>query len=168
MKENIAIIGAGLGGISTAARLAKLNYNVTVYEKNNLPGGVCQNIYIDNARFDQGPTMLIMKEYIEELFDFLDKPLNIKLNKCNDNCHVYFDDNSVYNLNQPQSPFPTGAQESSMMDENKIPLPFIVVNTSSKAVIQCEMNADRTEVMFDFNMPFEINDDNEILKRLGL
>ena len=79
-----------------------------------------------------------------------------------------FDDNSAYNLNQPQSPFPTGTQESSMMDENKIPLPFIVVNTSSKAVIQCEMNADRTEVMFDFNMPFEINDDNEILKRLGL
>ena len=98
MKENIAIIGAGLGGISTAARLAKLNYNVTVYEKNNLPGGVCQNIYIDNARFDQGPTMLIMKEYIEELFDFLDKPLNIKLNKCNDNCHVYFDDNSVFKM----------------------------------------------------------------------
>lgn len=47
-------------------------------------------------------------------------------------------------------------------------LPFIVVNTSSNAVIQCEMNADRTDVMFDFSMPFEINDDIEILKRLGL
>merc|ERR1711957_781045 len=34
--------------------------------------------------------------------------------------------------------------------------------------IQCEMNHDKTDVMFDFNMPFEINDDNEILKRLGL
>merc|ERR1712151_442901 len=30
------------------------------------------------------------------------------------------------------------------------------------------MNADRTDVMFDFSMPFEINDDIEILKRLGL
>ncbi len=55
----------------------------------------------------------------------------------------------------------------SDLDE-KIPLPFIVVNTSEKAVIQCEMNREKTDVMFDFNMPFEINDDNEILKRLGL
>jgi len=49
-----------------------------------------------------------------------------------------------------------------------IPLPFIVVNTSNDAVIQCEMAPDRSDVMFDFSMPFEINDDNEILKRIGL
>ena len=52
--------------------------------------------------------------------------------------------------------------------EEKIPLPFIVVNTHSSAVIQCEMSPDRTDVMFDFSMPFEINDDNTILKRLGM
>lgn len=52
--------------------------------------------------------------------------------------------------------------------DNKIPLPFIVVNTSSSAVIQCNMSRDLTDVMFDFSMPFEINDDNTILKRLGL
>mmetsp|Transcript_11490 Transcript_11490/g.25758 ORF Transcript_11490/g.25758 Transcript_11490/m.25758 type:complete len:503 (+) Transcript_11490:95-1603(+) len=49
-----------------------------------------------------------------------------------------------------------------------VPLPFIVVNTSSQAVIKCDMNPDRTDVMFDFSLPFEINDDNEILKRLQL
>jgi len=52
--------------------------------------------------------------------------------------------------------------------DNKIPLPFIVVNTNSNAVIQCNMSRDLTDVMFDFNMPFEINDDNTILKRLGM
>lgn len=50
----------------------------------------------------------------------------------------------------------------------KIPLPFIVVNTSSAAVIQCNMSRDLTDVMFDFTLPFEINDDNSILKRLKL
>jgi hypothetical protein len=53
-------------------------------------------------------------------------------------------------------------------EAEKIDLPFIVVNTADNAVIQCEMNTDKTEVMFDFSQPFEINDDNEILKRLGL
>lgn len=53
-------------------------------------------------------------------------------------------------------------------EDEKIPLPFLVVNTAENAVIQCEMNPDKTDVVFDFSMPFEINDDNEILKRLGL
>jgi transcription factor Dp-1 len=55
------------------------------------------------------------------------------------------------------------------VDENeKIPLPFIIVNTDSTAVVQCEMCPRRTNVNFDFSLPFEINDDNEILKRLGM
>jgi hypothetical protein len=58
--------------------------------------------------------------------------------------------------------------DEKSQEEDKIALPFIVVNTAENAVIQCEMNHDKTDVMFDFNMPFEINDDNEILKRLGL
>lgn len=52
--------------------------------------------------------------------------------------------------------------------DNRIPLPFIIVNTHSSAVIQCNMSRDLTDVMFDFSMPFEINDDNTILKRLGM
>lgn len=59
-------------------------------------------------------------------------------------------------------------QSASQEEGEKIPLPFIVVNTHSSAVIQCEMSPDRTDVMFDFSMPFEINDDNTILKRLGM
>jgi transcription factor Dp-1 len=54
------------------------------------------------------------------------------------------------------------------MSEEKIPLPFIVVNTHNSAVIQCDMSRDRTDVMFDFSMPFEINDDNTILKKMGM
>ena len=50
----------------------------------------------------------------------------------------------------------------------KVQLPFIVVNTSNSAVIKCEMDAKRTGVKFDFSLPFEINDENEILKRMQL
>lgn len=53
-------------------------------------------------------------------------------------------------------------------DQEKIPLPFLVVNTNNASVIQCEMNTHKTNVMFDFTMPFEINDDNYILKKMGL
>jgi hypothetical protein len=59
-------------------------------------------------------------------------------------------------------------QKGGIGNVEKIPLPLIVVNTSSKAVVQCEMSPDRTNVNFDFSLPFEINDDNQILKRLGM
>jgi transcription factor Dp-1 len=59
-------------------------------------------------------------------------------------------------------------EEEEPKPDNKIPLPFIVVNTHSSAVIQCNMSRDLTDVMFEFSTPFEINDDNTILKRLGM
>jgi len=54
------------------------------------------------------------------------------------------------------------------MSDEKIPMPFVVVNTHSSAVIQCDMSRDRTDVMFEFSMPFEINDDNTILKKMRM
>lgn len=53
-------------------------------------------------------------------------------------------------------------------NDHKIQLPFIVVNTQSSATIECHMSRDQTDVMLDFSAPFEINDDNTILKRLGM
>mmetsp|Transcript_26558 Transcript_26558/g.61152 ORF Transcript_26558/g.61152 Transcript_26558/m.61152 type:complete len:248 (-) Transcript_26558:1027-1770(-) len=60
------------------------------------------------------------------------------------------------------------AVDHRMTDQEKIPLPFIVVNTSSQAVVQCNMGPDRSDVLFTFSEPFEINDDIEILERMSL
>ncbi|KAI8427804.1 hypothetical protein MSG28_002202 [Choristoneura fumiferana] len=49
-----------------------------------------------------------------------------------------------------------------------IHLPFIVVNTSDKALIDCSISNDKTEYMFHFNKRFQIHDDIDILKRMGL
>jgi len=61
-----------------------------------------------------------------------------------------------------------GDTKGDSASEEKIHLPFIVVNTSKNTIIQCEMGTDRTDVFFNFSEPFEINDDNEILRRLGM
>jgi phytoene dehydrogenase-like protein len=41
--KNVVIIGSGIGGLSTGIILALLNYNVTVVEKNPLPGGLMRS-----------------------------------------------------------------------------------------------------------------------------
>jgi len=52
--------------------------------------------------------------------------------------------------------------------DNRISLPFIVVNTRKETVIDCEMAEDRQEIFFNFSAPFEIHDDSETLKRMEM
>uniref|UniRef100_A0AAQ4PWG5 Transcription factor n=1 Tax=Gasterosteus aculeatus aculeatus TaxID=481459 RepID=A0AAQ4PWG5_GASAC len=49
-----------------------------------------------------------------------------------------------------------------------IHLPFIIVNTSKKTVIDCSISNDKFEYLFNFDSMFEIHDDIEVLKRMGM
>ena len=64
-KPTALVIGAGIGGIATAGRLARNGYSVTVLEKNSTPGGRCNQIIQDGHRFDIGPTLFLMPEISE-------------------------------------------------------------------------------------------------------
>ena len=57
---------------------------------------------------------------------------------------------------------------SSENDDDKISLPFVVVNTPSRTKIQCEVTPDRMDVIFELDERFEMNDDRGVLKILGL
>ena len=47
MKQKIAIIGAGITGLSIAKYLSKKNYDITIYEKKSEIGGVMRDILED-------------------------------------------------------------------------------------------------------------------------
>ncbi len=66
--KNVAIIGAGAGGIATAIKLAQNGYRVTVYEKNASPGGRCGQLIRDGHRFDLGATIFLMPSIYREVF----------------------------------------------------------------------------------------------------
>ena len=70
MKKSIVIVGAGLGGLATACRLARLGYRVTVVEQNNQVGGKASELRIDEFRFDRGPSFMTMIEVFVDLFNF--------------------------------------------------------------------------------------------------
>ena len=52
-KKKAIVVGAGVGGTATAARLAHAGLDVEVYEKNAFSGGRCSLIHHDGYRFDQ-------------------------------------------------------------------------------------------------------------------
>ncbi|KAI9351084.1 hypothetical protein DFJ73DRAFT_776571 [Zopfochytrium polystomum] len=70
-RQHILIIGAGVGGVSTAALLARAGHRVTVLEKNPFSGGRCSTIARGGFRFDQGPSLFLMPPSFRALFDEL-------------------------------------------------------------------------------------------------
>ena len=93
-KSQAIVIGAGIGGIATAARLAKNGFDVTVLEKNDKSGGRCNQIVKDGHRFDIGPTLFLMPEIWEETFASLGEKMSdhIDLRRIDPTYKVHFDD----------------------------------------------------------------------------
>jgi phytoene desaturase len=75
MSKSVLIVGAGIGGLTTALRLAKKGYKVTVIEKNSQPGGRLNQIKKDGFTFDTGPSFFSMTYE----FDEFARDCNIKL-----------------------------------------------------------------------------------------
>lgn len=69
MKKNVAVIGAGFSGLSAACYAAQKGYNVTVYEKHDVPGGRARQFETDNGfKFDMGPSWYWMPDVIDSFF----------------------------------------------------------------------------------------------------
>ena len=56
----MVVIGAGLAGLSAACQLAGAGYEVTVVERETIPGGRAGRIVRDGYTFDTGPTVMTM------------------------------------------------------------------------------------------------------------
>ena len=54
---HVVVIGAGIGGITTAALLLKAGLNVSLFEAHTYPGGSAGTFYHQNYRFDAGATL---------------------------------------------------------------------------------------------------------------
>jgi len=66
--RSCVVIGAGIGGIAAAIRLAARGYRVDVYEANDYPGGKLRESRVSGYRFDMGPSVFTLPELIDELF----------------------------------------------------------------------------------------------------
>jgi len=66
--EEIIVIGAGMAGLSVAARLAKIGHRVSLYESSNRVGGKCRTEVIEGFSFDLGPSLLTLPAVYRDLF----------------------------------------------------------------------------------------------------
>ncbi|MEZ4737452.1 MAG: phytoene desaturase family protein [Caldilineaceae bacterium] len=62
------VIGAGIGGLSAAIRLAAAGQRVVVLEQNAQVGGKMGQVAAEGFRWDTGPSVITMRPVFEELF----------------------------------------------------------------------------------------------------
>ncbi len=99
----VVVIGAGVGGMSAALRLAKAGADVTVVEQNAHIGGKLNRWEpeiegVGRFRFDTGPHVLTMPWAIRELFDDLGERMEdyLDLVRMNPICRYHFPDGTHF------------------------------------------------------------------------
>jgi phytoene desaturase len=66
--SKIVVIGAGVGGMTAAARLAKQGHEVEIFEASDRTGGKCRTEWIGDYAFDVGPSLLTLPAVYKDFF----------------------------------------------------------------------------------------------------
>ncbi len=67
-RDRVVIVGAGVAGLVSAFALAARGLEVTVLERDALPGGKMREIGVGASQIDSGPTVFTMRWVFDELF----------------------------------------------------------------------------------------------------
>lgn len=135
MSKSVIVIGSGIGGMAAAIRLAKKGYVVSVFEANNYPGGKLTEIKLGNYRFDAGPSLLTLPEYVEELFVLhgLNSNQYFQYKKLDTTCQYFYPDGTEFTawsdraklltefeekLNEPRKNIEASLSKSSFLYDN--------------------------------------------------
>ncbi|MEG3165460.1 phytoene desaturase family protein [Sphingomonas sp. PB2P19] len=80
-NDGVVVIGAGVGGLVSAALLAARGHAVTLVEAQAGPGGKLRDIAVEGAAIDAGPTVFTLRHIFDEVFaacgDSLDRHLTL-------------------------------------------------------------------------------------------
>ncbi|MBA3659544.1 MAG: phytoene desaturase [Gemmatimonadales bacterium] len=95
--RSVIVIGAGLGGLAAAIRLRHRGFHVTLLERHSHPGGRCGVWESEGFLFDTGPTLLLMVDYLRQLFTEVGRPMERYLDivQLEPNYRVSFPDGST-------------------------------------------------------------------------
>lgn len=94
VNKTAVIIGSGVGGLATACRLASRGFRVTVVEANGYPGGKLTEISSSGFRFDAGPSLFTMPQFLDQVFEAAGKnPMDYyRYHRLEKSCHYFFED----------------------------------------------------------------------------
>ncbi|HBK84183.1 MAG TPA: phytoene desaturase [Flavobacterium sp.] len=111
MTKTVGIIGAGIGGLALAIRLAHLGFKVTVFEKNSYAGGKLSELNLNGYRFDKGPSLFTMPSLIDELTVLQQSKHSFEYQKLDVITHYFYADGTQLKASASVDAFATELSE---------------------------------------------------------
>ncbi|WP_433212074.1 phytoene desaturase family protein [Dactylosporangium sp. CS-047395] len=98
--DRVIVVGAGLGGLAAAIRLAAAGRSVTLLEREDQPGGRAGRLVLDGYEFDTGPTVLTMPELLSDLLGTVGEDLTawLPMEKLDPAYRAHFPDGSTLDV----------------------------------------------------------------------
>ena len=95
--DSVAVIGSGFSGISAACFLAKEGFDVTIFEKNDSPGGRARKLVADGFTFDMGPSWYWMPDVFESFFNHFNKQVTdcYELKRLDPSYRIFFSKDEI-------------------------------------------------------------------------
>jgi len=118
-NKKAVIIGAGIAGIASAIRLQLKGFEVNVYEKNSYPGGKLSVFQLGDYRFDAGPSLFTMPQFVEELFSLAGKKTAdyFEYVKHPTSCKYFWQDGTQLHAESDVQKFAEKVQETFQIEE---------------------------------------------------
>jgi phytoene desaturase len=106
MKQ-VAVIGAGIGGIALAIRMAVKGWKVEVFEANDYPGGKLSEFNTSGYRFDAGPSLFTLPTLVDELFLLAGKNPEdyFQYKKLDEVCKYFWNDGMSFSVSSNRNEF---------------------------------------------------------------
>lgn len=95
--KKIIIIGAGPGGLTAGLLLAAKGFDVEIFEKAQTPGGRNASFNLAGHKFDIGPTFLMMRYVLDEIFKLAGENSedHLKFTRLSPMYKLFFDDKDL-------------------------------------------------------------------------
>lgn len=92
--KKIGIVGAGVAGLAASVRMASRGYQVEVFEANAYPGGKLSQFELDGFRFDAGPSLFTMPQYVLDVFQAagIDPAGRFEYDRLDTVCNYFWED----------------------------------------------------------------------------
>ena len=99
-KKSVAVIGAGLGGLSAAISLAIMGYSVEIFVKNSQVGGKLNQLKKEGFTFDLGPSILTLPHLFRRLWERAGKRMEdyVQFITVTPHWRNFFEDGTVIDL----------------------------------------------------------------------
>lgn len=105
--SKVVIVGAGIAGLAASVRLAVKGHEVTVFETNAYAGGKLSAFELGDYRFDAGPSLFTMPQFVTQLFELAGEEAtsHFRYQKKKIACQYFWDDGVRFTAHSDRKKF---------------------------------------------------------------